>query len=166
MFEGMRQAIAAVYSGASVSSSARLHSMPVSTLRSRLKNPCPNAHGGQTIFTRFEEESFVCLCKGFETMKLPLTRTDFLVMVKAEVDRIGTVLGKKAEKKRGASKPRVTTQRIEIDAQQSEANTRAYAVVSLRFVRTPLRTLQFFVSFCRLNFRSTSSFELHFDKVS
>ena len=130
--------------------------MPVSSLRSRLKNPCPNAHGGQTIFTRFEEE----------TMKLPLTRTDFLVMVKAEVDRIGTVLGKKAEKKRGASKLRVTTQRIEIEAQQSEANTRAYAVVSLRFVRTPLRTLQFFVSFCRLNFRSTSSFELHFDKVS
>ena len=108
MFEGMRQAIAAVYSGASVSSSARLHSVPVSTLRSRLKNPCPNAHGGQTIFTRFEEESFVCLCKGFETMKLPLTRTDFLVMVKAEVDRIGTVLGEKAERKRGASKPRVT----------------------------------------------------------
>ena len=82
MFEGMRQAIAAVYSGASVLSSARLHSVPVSTLRSRLKNPCPNAHGGQTIFTRFEEESFVCLCKGFETRKLPLTRTDFLVMVK------------------------------------------------------------------------------------
>ena len=51
-------------------------------------------------------------------------------------------------------------------SQQNEANTRAYAVVSLRFVRTPLCTLQFFVSFCRLNFRSTSSFELHFDKVS
>ena len=61
-----------------------LYMVPESTLRLRLKNPCPNPHGGKPIFTQFKKESFVSLCKGFETMKLTLTRSDFLSMVKAD----------------------------------------------------------------------------------
>ena len=87
MHEHMRSAIAAVKSGVSVLRAAILNNVSEPTLRRRLINPCPNPHGGKTIFTRFEEESFETLLKGFEMMKLPLTKVDFLTMVKAEAHR-------------------------------------------------------------------------------
>ena len=51
----------------------------VSTLFRRVKNPfLVNRPGKPTAFTRFEEESFAKLIRGFESMNLPLTSTKFL----------------------------------------------------------------------------------------
>ena len=87
MLENMLRAIGAVNSGSSVCAAARMHGVNESTLRWKIKHPVANPHGGQTLFTKFEEESFVSLCQGFEMMKLPLARKDFLEMAKEEALR-------------------------------------------------------------------------------
>ena len=75
----MEAAVLAVLSGAGYQETAREFGVSISTLLRRVKNPfLVNRPGKPTAFTRLEEESFVKLIRGFESMNLPLTSTKFL----------------------------------------------------------------------------------------
>ena len=84
----MESAVLAVLSGAGYQETAREFCVSVCTLFRRVKNPfLVNRPGKPTAFTRFEEESFAKLIRGFESMHLPLTSTKFLQLVRAEASR-------------------------------------------------------------------------------
>ena len=73
----MEAAVLAVLSGAGYQETAREFGVSVSTLFRRTKNPFPVKRPGKpTAFTRFEEESFRKLIRGFESMSLLLTRDE------------------------------------------------------------------------------------------
>ena len=79
MDDVMEAAVLAVLSGAGYQETAREFCVSVCTLFRRVKNPfLVNRPGKPTAFTRFEEESFAKLIRGFESMNLPLTSTKFL----------------------------------------------------------------------------------------
>ena len=79
MDDVMGAAILAVLSGAGYQKTAHEFGVSVSTLFRRVKNPfLVNRPGKPTAFTRFEEESFAKLIRGFESMNLPPTSTKFL----------------------------------------------------------------------------------------
>ena len=81
----MEAAVVAVKLGAGKREAAREYGVPYSSLCNRVKNPFPsNRPGGQTVFTKFEEESFAVLLRGFESMSLPLTSSKFLQLVRKE----------------------------------------------------------------------------------
>ena len=84
----MEATVLAVLSGASYKETSREFGVSVSTLFRRVKNPIlVNPPGKPTAFTRFEEESFAKLIRGFESMNLPLTSTKFLQLVRTEASR-------------------------------------------------------------------------------
>ena len=65
--EQVRDAVRAVHSGGALKSVARDFGIPRSTLRRRLKCPFPRRIGGQTTFSKDEEETMATVVKGFET---------------------------------------------------------------------------------------------------
>ena len=84
----MEAAVLAVLSGADYQETTREFGVSVSTLFRRVKNPFPvNRPGKPTAFTRFEEESFRKLIRGFESMNLPLSSTKFLQLVQTEASK-------------------------------------------------------------------------------
>ena len=83
MLENMRQPIAAVRSGETAYRAAKLLRISRSTLERRLENP----HSGKSLFPQFEEQTFSSLIKGFEMMKMPLTRSEMFRTATAEAKR-------------------------------------------------------------------------------
>ena len=84
----MEAAVLAALSGAGYQETAREFGVYVSTLFRRVKNPfLVNRPGKPTAFTRFEEESFMKLIHGFESMNLSLISTKFLQLVRTEASR-------------------------------------------------------------------------------
>ena len=77
--EQVRDAVRAVHSGGALKSIAPDFRIPRSTLRRRLKFQFPRRIGGQTTFSKDEEETMATVVKGFETTNLPLTRRTFLL---------------------------------------------------------------------------------------
>ena len=80
--EQVRDAVRAVQSGGAMRSLARDFGIPRATLRRRRKCQFLGRIGGQTTFSKDEEETMTTVVKGFEIMNLPLTRRTFLSMVK------------------------------------------------------------------------------------
>ena len=79
MDDVMEAAVLAVLSGACHQETACEFGVSVSTLFRRVKNPfLVNRPGKPIAVTRFEEEPFAKLIRGFESMNLPLTSTKFL----------------------------------------------------------------------------------------
>ena len=88
MDDVMEAAVLAVLSGAGYQETACEFGVSVSTLFRPVKNPFPVYRPEKpTAFTRFEEESFAKLIRGFESMNLPLTSTKFLQLVRTEASR-------------------------------------------------------------------------------
>ena len=84
----MEAAVLAVLSGAGYQETAREFGVSVLTLFRRVKNPSSvNRPGIPTAFTRFEEESFKKLIRGFESMNLPLSSSKFLQLVQTEASK-------------------------------------------------------------------------------
>ena len=77
--EQVRDAVRAVHSGGALKSVARDFRIPRLTQRRTLKCKFPKRIGGQTTFSKDEEETMAAVVKGFETMNLPLTRRKFLL---------------------------------------------------------------------------------------
>ena len=72
--EQVRDAVRVVHSGGALKSVARDFGIARSTLRRRLKCPFPRRIGGQTTFSKDEEETMATMVKGFEAINLSLTR--------------------------------------------------------------------------------------------
>ena len=85
--EQVRDAVRALQSGGTMRSLARDFGIPRATLRRRRKCQFLGRTGGQTTFSKEEEETVTTVVKGFETMNLPLTRRKFLSIVKKEKER-------------------------------------------------------------------------------
>ena len=77
-----------VRSGGSVKEVAKMHKIPISTLRDKLKGAHPMSHGGQPVFTADEEltmESNLLICADYG---MPLCNMDIKLFVKGYLNKL------------------------------------------------------------------------------